>query len=420
MIVPSIDLMDGQAVQLVGGARRELEAGDPRVWARRFAPLGEIAVVDLDRALRRGENDALVEELLSLARCRVGGGVRSVEAARAWLDRGAARVVLGTAAEPALLAKLPPERVIVALDARDGEVVVDGWRRGTGRRVAERMRELEGLAGAFLVTFVEREGRLAGLDEDAVLLLREAAGDAELTIAGGVRGASDVARLDGLGADAQVGMALYRGLLSLADAFLAPVKDPGGPWPTVVCDEHGEALGLVWSTRESIEAALESGRGVYHSRRRGLWVKGESSGATQELLGVALDCDRDALRFTVRQSGSGFCHLGSRSCFGQGRGLPELARRLATRRHDAPEGSYTRRLFEEEGLLEAKLVEEANELAAASAPSELLHEAADLVYFAMVTLVRGGLGLEALEAELDRRALSVSRRGGDRKPEEGR
>jgi len=417
MIVPSIDLMDGQAVQLVGGAEKALEAGDPRPLAKRFGVIGEIAVVDLDAALGRGSNAGLMRDLLRLAPCRVGGGIRDAATARAWLDAGATRVVLGTAAEPAVLEQLPAERVVAALDARDGEVVVEGWQKGTGRGIEERMDELRDLVGAFLVTFVEREGRLAGSDLARVPALIEAAGGAELTVAGGITTAGEIAELDRLGADAQVGMALYTGRLSLSDTVSAVLTSdrPDGLWPTVVADEHGRALGLVYSDAGSLKAALETRRGTYRSRSRGLWIKGATSGAEQKLLQVRPDCDRDALLFTVRQAGSGFCHRGSWSCWGEPGGLGTLARRLNERRREAPAGSYTRRLLEEPGLLDAKLREEADELAAAPDREAVVAEAADLLYFTLAALTRAGVGLAEVERELDRRALRLTRRGGDAK-----
>ena len=417
MIVPSIDLMEGQAVQLVGGREKVLEAGDPRPIAERFALAGEVAVVDLDAALGQGSNAALVRELVRLAPCRLGGGIRDYDSARNWFDAGAVKLVIGTAAEPDLLRRLPPERVVVALDANEGEVMVEGWRKPTGRGVAERMKELEGLAGGFLVTFVEREGRMLGIDFEEVRGLVAAAGAARLTIAGGVSSTEDIAELDRLGAEAQVGMALYTERIGLAEAIAAPLTSDrdDGLWPTVVVDERGVALGLVFSDLASLREAVATRRGVYHSRRRGLWVKGESSGATQDLLAVGLDCDRDALRFTVRQHGAGFCHLGARSCWGAGRGLDELGRRLASRRGDAPAGSYTRRLLDDAELLRSKLVEEAGELAAARAPADVAEEAADLLYFTQVALVRAGVRLDEVERVLDRRALRVSRSGGEAK-----
>ncbi|MFN2372038.1 MAG: phosphoribosyl-ATP diphosphatase [Candidatus Krumholzibacteriia bacterium] len=417
MIVPSIDLQGGRTVQLVGGRDLALEAGDPGPLAVRFGRVGEIAVIDLDAALGTGGNGALIEPLLRTARCRVGGGLRDAAAARRWLDAGAERVIIGTAATPALLRQLQPERVIVALDARDGEVVVEGWTRGTGRDVAARMAELRGLCGGFLVTFVEREGRLVGLGEDLVRDLVAAAGPARLTVAGGLRSAAEVAALDAAGCDVQVGMALYTGRLDLADAFLAPLvaRQPDGPWPTVVCDEMGTALGLVWSDTSSVREALATGRGVYHSRRRGLWVKGLASGDTQDLLRLDLDCDRDALRFTVRQHGAGFCHTGSRTCWGEDGGAGRLARRLAARARTSPPGSYTRRLLDEPDLLAAKLVEEAAELAAARDPDHAAAETADVLYFALVALARAGGRWEDVARHLDRRERKVTRRPGDAK-----
>lgn len=417
MLIPSIDLEEGSTVQLVGGKERALDAGDPRPLAERFGRVGEIAVIDLDAARNRSDNAALVEELLPLARCRVGGGIRDAKTALAWLDRGAARVLIGTAAREELLRELPAERVVVALDAVDGEVVVDGWQTRTGADVFDRLRELRELAGGFLVTFVEREGRMEGIDLDLARRLREAAGDADLTVAGGVRDVEEIAALDALGIDVQVGMALYTGRIELADAFLAPLlaRDAEGPWPTVVCDEDERALGLVYSSRESVRAALESGEGIYHSRRRGLWPKGRTSGDTQTLLGVELDCDRDALRFRVRQHGRGFCHRGTRSCWGEDGGVAALDRRLRARLDQAPEGSYTRRLLDDPALLRSKLLEEAGELVEAGTPDEVLHEAADVLYFTLVHLARAGLEWSDLQAEMDRRALRVSRRRGDAK-----
>jgi len=418
MIVPSIDIMDGQAVQLVGGKTKVLDAGDPVPLAERFRLAGEIAVIDLDASLGRGSNADVIRELVKIAPCRVGGGIRDEEAARRWLDDGAAKIILGTAAESELLAGLPAERVIAALDAVHGEVVVEGWQKATGRGVLERMEELRGLVGGFLVTFVELEGRLEGTALDRVEELVEAAGSARVTVAGGITGTEEIARLDRLGADGQVGMAIYTGRLHLADAMAATLSSdrPDGLWPTVVADEHGTALGLAYSSPESLHEAVDTQRGVYYSRsRKMLWRKGETSGAEQELLRVDLDCDRDTLRFTVRQQGPGFCHENTWTCWGEGFGLGGLDRRLAQRLEDAPPGSYTARLHGDSKLLEAKLLEEAGELARAAGKEEVRWEAADLMYFTLVAMLRAGVSLSDVEAELDRRSQRVTRSGGDAK-----
>lgn len=418
MIIPSIDLMNGQTVQLVGGKQHALDAGDPRPIAERFKVAGPIAVVDLDAALGKGSNAELIKPLLSIAPCRVGGGIRDVETAIRWLDAGATHVVLGTAAKPEILKQLPKERVIAALDAVHGEVVVEGWQKATGARIEDRMAELRDLVDGFLVTFVEREGRMQGLDLARVESLKQASGKAKLTVAGGVRNAEDVAAIDALGADAQVGMALYTGKLDLADGIIGPLKSdrPDGLFPTVVVDEQGIALGLVYSSRESLQKAIRERKGIYHSRSRGgLWEKGATSGATQELLRVDLDCDRDAVRFVVRQAGKGFCHTNARTCWGEDSGLAALQRTLAERKGQSPAGSYTRRLYDDPSLLRAKLLEEAGELADAQGRREVIGEAADVLYFASVAMARAGVSIAEVEAELARRSLKVTRRPGDRK-----
>lgn len=409
MIVPSIDIVAGTTVQLIGGEEPALEAGDPLGVLERFARVGEVAVVDIDAARGEGDNTDVIERMCSMAPIRVGGGVRDVEKARQWLDRGAARVILGTAADEALLDQLPRERMIVALDARHGEVVTHGWRQDSGRRLLESVERFRDKCGGFLVTFVEREGRMEGTDLEMAAAVVAAAGDARVTIAGGITTAGEVAALDALGADAQVGMALYTGALGLAEAFAAPLTSdrPDGLWPTVVVDEHDTALGLAYSDLESLTAALGDGRGVYNSRSRGLWVKGETSGAYQELVEVSADCDRDAIRFRVRQHAE-FCHLGTRTCWGADRGLGRLSRRLHGVAGERPQGSNTVRLLDDSGLLDAKLLEEAAELVEPGA--DVAAEAADLLYFALVKSVAAGISLEDIERILDRRERVVTRR----------
>ncbi|MGD2042576.1 MAG: HisA/HisF-related TIM barrel protein [Acidimicrobiia bacterium] len=409
MIIPSIDIVGGTTVQLVGGEEHALDAGDPAAALERFAIVGEVAVVDIDAARSEGDNSHLIRELCARSPIRVGGGIRSVERAREWLDAGAEKVIIGTAADEGLLSELPGDRVIVALDARDREVVTHGWRKGSGNDLLGSIRRFRGLCGGFLVTFVEREGLMSGTD---LALAREVvaeAGDSTVTIAGGVTTPQEIAELDRLGADAQVGMALYTGRLGLAEAVAAPMTSdrPDGLWPTVVVDEGGVALGLAWSDLESLSRAIETRRGVYQSRSRGLWVKGETSGATQELLAVDVDCDRDALRFTVRQT-DGFCHLGSRTCWGEDHGIWRLQRRLVEIARARPEGSNTVRLLDDESLLRAKLVEEATELADPGA--DVASEAADLLYFILARLVAAGASLNSVEVILDQRERRLTRR----------
>lgn len=435
MLVPSIDIMGGRAVQLVGGERFELDGGDPLELAARFSTFGELAVVDLDAATGKGSNLELVAEIASRWPARVGGGVRDEATMVRLLDAGARTVMVGTKATPEFLSAFPKERLVAALDNKKGVVMAEGWKTSTGASVIDRAKELAPYVGGFLITAIDIEGSMSGIDAAATKALidaiRAVGFEGTITIAGGVTSPAEVAALDMMGADAQVGMALYKGVLDPAESIAACMNSdrPDGLWPTVVCDESGVALGLVYSDLESLKAAIAERAGVYRSRKRGLWRKGQSSGDVQELVRIEADCDRDALRFTVRQSGAGFCHRGTKTCFGPAgadglggdeRGFPLLQKTTARRLAElsggsAPKGSYTARLFSEKGLLSAKLVEEAGELAEAEGPVRAAEEAADLVYFAAVKLAKEGATLTDVERVLDRRAMRVTRRPGNAK-----
>jgi phosphoribosyl-ATP pyrophosphohydrolase/phosphoribosyl-AMP cyclohydrolase len=407
MIVCSIDLMNGKAVQLRRGSEFALERDDAIALAERFGRCGEIAVIDLDAALERGENRELIERLCRIARCRVGGGIRSVENAKAYLRAGAQAVILGTAATPDLLKALPKERCIVALDTRDGRVATHGWTQLSAESPIERARALDSLCGGFLVTDIAREGMLAGCDSTLARELREIV-SGTLTLAGGVRTPAEICELDRLGIDAQVGMAIYTGGLDPVDAVveLIDFEKGGGLAPTIVRDEESGAVRmLAYSNRESLREALRTGGGVYWSRsRNALWRKGESSGNMQRLARISLDCDRDAISFFVRQTGS-TCHTGAATCFaGEPFSWSDLLQRIDARAQSASNGSYTRKLLGDPGLLNGKLREEADEVACAADAGELAWECADLLYFMSVKMRSAGIGISEVMAQLASRA----------------
>jgi len=422
MIIPSIDILGGRAVQLRGGRHPMIDVGDPEMLAEKLSRAGEIAIVDLDAALGKGSSKALILKLVSKYACRVGGGIRTKELAVEYLNAGARAVMIGTKATPEFLSGLPRERLIAALDTNKEKIMVEGWTRATEDGLFDKIAELKPYVSGFLVTTIDREGEMNGFDFERAAAIVEAAKGVRVTFAGGAsggdEGAEQIARLDAMGADVQAGTAIATGALSVARAFSAPLSSDrsDGLWPTIVCDEGGRFLGLVYSDLESLDAAFETGRGVYKSRSRGLWVKGETSGNGQRFLCADLDCDRDCIRFTVRQEGAGFCHLDRRTCFDDGYGIEKLSRTIAARLKDAPEGSYTRRLFSDSGLLASKLREEADELAVTTNAKDAVFEAADVVYFALVKAMREGARLQDIEAELERRSYKVQRRPGNAKP----
>jgi phosphoribosylformimino-5-aminoimidazole carboxamide ribotide isomerase len=221
VIIPCIDLQDGKVVQLVQGREKALEGGTPEEMLERFAAFPQIQAIDLDAAMGRGSNDELVELIASRAVARVGGGVRSPERARALIDQGAHRVIVGTAAfnRPVLESiaqAIGPERLVIALDSKDGKVVVKGWQEATGFIAEEVLHRLEPYCSGFLCTYVDKEGMLQGTDLEWFRRLRAATAH-ELTAAGGITTLDEIRELRKLGVHAALGMAIYTGRLSLEE-----------------------------------------------------------------------------------------------------------------------------------------------------------------------------------------------------------
>jgi phosphoribosylformimino-5-aminoimidazole carboxamide ribonucleotide (ProFAR) isomerase len=216
--------MDGKVVQLVQGREKALEADSPDEMLRKFAAFPEIQVIDLDAAIGRGSNDDLVRDLASKAAIRAGGGVRTVERAVALIEQGARKVIVGTAAfnsdsinEPFLAAlrdAIGKDCILIALDSKDGRIVVKGWRESTAFTAEQVLHALEPYCGGFLCTYVDKEGMMQGTDLDWFRRLR-AATPLELTAAGGITTIDEVRTLLGMNVHAALGMAIYTGRLSL-------------------------------------------------------------------------------------------------------------------------------------------------------------------------------------------------------------
>jgi phosphoribosylformimino-5-aminoimidazole carboxamide ribotide isomerase len=219
VIIPCIDLMGGKVVQLVQGREKALEGGSPLEMLEKFRAFPQIQVIDLDAAMSKGSNDGLVELVASRAVARVGGGVRSAERARALIQQGAFRVIVGTAAfDRDRLAEIAdavgPGRLVIALDSKGGKVVTHGWREATDFTAEEVIRHLEPYCSGFLCTYVDKEGMLEGTDLEWFRRLR-AATRHELTAAGGITTIEEIQDLHRLGIHAALGMAIYTGRLDL-------------------------------------------------------------------------------------------------------------------------------------------------------------------------------------------------------------
>jgi phosphoribosylformimino-5-aminoimidazole carboxamide ribotide isomerase len=224
MLIPSIDLQNGHVVQLVQGEKLAIQAADAEPWIQKFSRFPRVQLIDLDAAMGRGDNAAIVASICGRLPCRVGGGIRSVERARAVLGAGAHAVIASSAlfrdgavdtAFASLLAEaVGADRVIAAVDSKGGRVAIHGWKTVLPITAVEAVRALEPFCAEFLYTHVDKEGLMQGTDMDAILAVRRAT-TRRVTAAGGITTWDEIDRLDADGVDAVVGMAVYTGQLPL-------------------------------------------------------------------------------------------------------------------------------------------------------------------------------------------------------------
>ena len=439
MIIASIDIQNGKVVQLKQGAELVLQRDNAGELIEDFDHYGEVAIIDLDAAMGKGNNSEMIKPLLRKAECRVGGGIRTPEQAKELVSLGAKKIIIGSSAfrDPAkkgegiaggefavnlslleaFAKKIGRERLIVAVDARDGEIVVDGWKTPTALGLIEAAQAVEPFASELLFTCVEREGTMTGIDLSPVKKLREAV-SCQVTVAGGVSTLGEIQELAALDCDVQLGMALYTGKINLADAFIAslnwskgwgtensssPASSPQSLLPIIVQAPDGQVLMTGYTNREALAETFKRRNVCFHSRTRNkLWMKGETSGNTFKVVRLRADCDRDAILAIAEPEGP-VCHTGAWSCFSTDRRYTwEYLQHVIEGRFRNPvPGSYTATLDNE--LVREKLMEEAEELCTAKTRDEVIWEAADLLYFSTALITRAGVSAGEVLAELERR-----------------
>ena len=222
MIIPCIDLMGGKVVQLVQGREKKLELPDPLAVLEKFADYPEIQVIDLDAAIGGPEGAAnadIIRELCARKPCRVGGGIRTVERAQQVVAGGARKVIVGSSAFTAqgihheflhaLVAAIPRDKIMVAVDSLGDHVAIRGWRETLDLRATEALPQFEPYCAEFLCTYIDAEGKLQGTDIEWFRRLR-AATSLPITAAGGITTDEEIRSLDALGMHAALGMAIYR------------------------------------------------------------------------------------------------------------------------------------------------------------------------------------------------------------------
>jgi len=435
MVIASIDIQNGKVVQLKQGNELVLQRDNAKELAAEFDRYGEVAVIDLDAAMNKGSNLEMIKPLLRIAECRVGGGIRTPQQAKELVSLGARKIIVGSSVFrtdgkfevnieflKSMAEAIGRQRLIVAVDARNTEIVVDGWKTPTGLDLIEAAKAVEPYAGELLFTCVEREGTMEGYNPAPAQKLRESVG-CLVTVAGGVSTLAEVEEIAALGCDVQLGMALYTGKINLAEAFTASLNwNKGQPsqlnsissipslmiahrmlLPVIVQAQDGQVMMTGFADREAITETFKRGNVCFHSRTRDkLWMKGETSGNVLKLQRLRADCDRDSILATVQPAGS-VCHTGAWSCFATNRQYTfEYLQDIITERFKNPApGSYTATLDDE--LVREKIMEEAKELCDAKNREEIIWEAADLLYFSAVLMTRSGVNVQEILDELDRR-----------------
>jgi phosphoribosylformimino-5-aminoimidazole carboxamide ribotide isomerase len=224
MLIPSIDLQNGSVVQLVQGEKLAIKAADAEPWIQRFSRFPRVQLIDLDAAMGRGDNAAIVAAICRRLPCRVGGGIRSIERARTVLDGGAHAVIASSALfrdgavdvpfAASLAEAVGAERVIAAVDSKGGHVAIHGWKTVLPVTAVEAVKALEPYCGEFLYTHVDLEGLMQGTSMPAIMAVREAT-TRRVVAAGGITTWKEIDELDAAGVDAVVGMAVYTGQLPL-------------------------------------------------------------------------------------------------------------------------------------------------------------------------------------------------------------
>ena len=228
MLIPSIDLLGGRIVQLVQGEKLRLAFDDFEYWIEKFSRFPLVQLIDLDAAMRTGDNSALVTQIARWLPCQVGGGIHSIARATQVLDAGAKRVIVGSALFTAgsgqgsvntefareLSGAIGSERVVAGIDTKSGRIAVKGWKEQVDLTPDEAIPQLEPYATAFLYTHVDGEGLMGGFPLDTAARLRALA-TRQLVVAGGVRSHQEVDVLHAMGVDAVVGMAVYTEMLAV-------------------------------------------------------------------------------------------------------------------------------------------------------------------------------------------------------------
>ena len=461
-VIPCLDVKDGRVVKGINfeGLR---DIGDAVEAARRYDEADADELVFLDISATAEGRKTMLDVVARVAEqvfipLTVGGGVSAVEHVEALLHAGADKVAINSAAvkDPTLITRASErfgaQCVVVAVDAKrvanvdakrvavEGggtrfEVFVAGGKVPTGKDALAWIEEAVARgAGEISLTSIDADGTKQGFDLELLRLARERV-NVPIVASGGAGKLSHFKDAVTAGADAVLAASLFHDrVLTIDDVkgHLAgegidvrfrpqmeesggePTFDKDGLLPTILVDAAtGEVLTFAYSNAESWRRMRATGETWLWSRsRQALWRKGATSGHTQRVQSIALDCDRDAAVVRVFAHGPA-CHTGARSCFCQagpsraGSSLVALDDVLAQRQRERPAGSYTTQLLADDNKRMKKLGEELVEFVRAlhvGTNDDVIEEASDLLFHMAVALRAKDLTLKDVSHKLLERA----------------
>jgi cyclase len=449
-VIPCLDVKDGRVVKGVNFEHLR-DIADAVEVARRYDEADADELVFLDISATGEGRKTMLEVVRQVADqvfipLTVGGGVSAVEHVEALLHAGADKVAINSAAvkDPELITRASErfgaQCIVVAVDAKrvattDGstrfEVFVAGGKVPTGKEALAWIEEVVARgAGEILLTSIDADGTKQGFDVELLRLAR-ARVNVPIVASGGAGALEHFADAVAAGADAVLAASLFHDqVLTVDDVKLhlasagvdvrlrarvavsggEPRFDDNGLLPTILVDAAtGEVLTLAYSTAQSWALMCAAGETWLWSRsRQELWHKGATSGHTQRVRSIALDCDRDAAVVRVDPHGPA-CHTGARSCFcaqgpsQAGSALVALDDVLEQRQRERPAGSYTTVLLADENKRMKKLGEELVEFVRAlhvGSDDDCIEEASDLLFHMAVALRAKNLTLKDVSTKL--------------------
>jgi phosphoribosyl-AMP cyclohydrolase / phosphoribosyl-ATP pyrophosphohydrolase len=449
-IIPTIDISQGRAVLVTEGKIKE-DNGDPMERAEFLSITSDFQIVDLDRAMEKGDNSEIIKKILSKYPCYVAGGIRNFDIASEFLNNNAKRVVISTAASVDFLKQIPNNRLILALDIdQDYNLYKRGRLELTKENIFDKIDEFSEYISFITVTFHFTEGTGKGCDMYRIQVIKkiiESKGyQIRIAAAGGINSVEQVNELINMGIIPQFGLGLWRNSFTLGDIYSRVMQyekmnqyfnfksyDLPTLFPCVIISREGTPLGLTYTDSIGIKESVDTRRCVFFSRERQCkWIKGETSGNYQKILYVGFNCDRTALICIVE--GEDFCHLNNYSCFTlrdlTNGGISNLEKILKNKiikniekdldvattnkiiennRTQTLE-SYTQKLFKNKNLQINKILEEAHEIWMSPSRENLVKEFADLFYFLTLYAISNDIEIKEIYQELNKRHHIINKK----------